>query len=409
MGSIHLDSEERERRNAIMESNFIKLDNFRTGTLVPIVNRIEDRIEDMKDIHREFLKKFQEEDGYYREKIIAAHETHFGDAGASRWDAIRRGISSFVSSFLETARRVFLVVATVKLLLSVKVIGPIVLIAGVVYLVTTPEEDVPDWLERHREAVDGSIALGGMAAEGVRDIAQYGPVVVVDAVRQGAADVVQTPEAIGGFAGRVAGSAAGGYVGVKLGAKAGSSISPQFEFPDGSGFGSWNINLESGGATVGELSSWIDAIPVPSITGIGVPVPAVSGVGATAAGVATDVAIAAEGSGSGGRPNEVSYSSDDWGDGNRGSPENNAQHHFNKHGNEVGASNLQEYLRKASAFRDSVLQKRVPPNGPKSGPTPNVYRYNFNGKYIDLQHIMGVDALGLPVIKEFRIISFGTQ
>jgi len=80
------------------------------------------------------------------------------------------------------------------------VIGPIVLVGGVIYLVTTPKEDVPDWLERYREAVDGSIALGGMAVEGARDIAQYGLVVVVDAVRQGVADVTQTSEGIGGFA-----------------------------------------------------------------------------------------------------------------------------------------------------------------------------------------------------------------
>jgi len=189
-----------------MESNFIKLDNFRTQSLVPIINRIED----MKDIHRTYLLEFQNEDGYYQEKIIAAHETHFGDAGTGWWGATRRGISSFIRSFTETATRVFLVVVTVKFLLSVKVIGPIVLVGGVIYLVTTPKEDVPDWLELHKEAIDGSIEAVGMAVDGARDVAQYGPVVVVDAIRQGAADVTQTPEGIGGFAGRVTGGMAGG-------------------------------------------------------------------------------------------------------------------------------------------------------------------------------------------------------
>jgi len=65
-------------------------------------------------------------------------------------------------------------------------------------------------------------------------------------------------------------------------------------------------------------------------------------------------------------------------------------------------------LRKAAAFRDTVLQ-RGRTGTPVHGATPNVFRYAFNGKYIDLEHIMGVDLLGVPVRRGVRIISFGTQ
>ena len=97
---------------------------------------------------------------------------------------------------------------------------------------------------------------------------------------------------------------AGGYLGAKAGTNLGSAVSPRIEFPNGGGFGSGNIELGGGGAALRQGSSWIDNIPIPEVTGIGVPVPAVSGVSAVSAGVATDVAIVAEGNGSGGRSNE---------------------------------------------------------------------------------------------------------
>jgi len=102
---------------------------------------------------------------------------------------------------------------------------------------------------------------------------------------------------------------AGGYLGAKTGTNLGSAVSPRIEFPNGGGFGSGNIELGGGGAALRQGSSWIDNIPIPEVTGIGVPVPAVSGVSAVSAGVATDVAIAAEGSGSGGGTSDTTPTS----------------------------------------------------------------------------------------------------
>lgn len=66
--------------------------------------------------------------------------------------------------------------------------------------------------------------------------------------------------------------------------------------------------------------------------------------------------------------------------------------HFKKHGTEVGANDVEQYLRKAEEFSRNLRGARkahVP------GATPRVVRYYKNGKYIDM-----VDG---------KIISFGKQ
>ena len=102
---------------------------------------------------------------------------------------------------------------------------------------------------------------------------------------------------------------------------------------------------------------------------------------------------------------------DDWGNGGRDSPYNNAMYHYRdrNHGAEVGAKDFDDYLRKASAFRDTVLSKRGIRTAKISGVSDNVYRNYYNGKYIDLQHILGYDSLGLEKIIGYKIISFGIQ
>ena len=87
-----------------------------------------------------------------------------------------------------------------------------------------------------------------------------------------------------------------------------------------------------------------------------------------------------------------------WADGGRGSGYNNAQHHFNRHGSEVGARTLEEYTKKATNFANNVLSRKVK-KAYISGYTPNTFRYYFNGKYIDLSY-NGVEHL---------IVSFGLQ
>ena len=109
----------------------------------------------------------------------------------------------------------------------------------------------------------------------------------------------------------------------------------------------------------------------------------------------------------------------DWGDGNRGSAYDNALHHYDKHGTEVGAKDFDDYLRKANAFKNTVTNagSRITPT-PVDGATPDVYRYRYNGKYIDLQYIREQDMVsklfGLLDGNEgrvvgYKIISYGAE
>jgi len=56
------------------------------------------------------------------------------------------------------------------------------------------------------------------------------------------------------------------------------------------------------------------------------------------------------------------------------------RYHFREHGKEVGAETVEQYLRKAVAFR----QEKVGAGRPVDGPTPGVKRYTKQGKFIDL-------------------------
>ena len=87
-----------------------------------------------------------------------------------------------------------------------------------------------------------------------------------------------------------------------------------------------------------------------------------------------------------------------WAEGGRGSSAKNAQHHYNKHGSEVGARNLEEYTKKATNFANDVLNRKVR-TARISGPTPNTTRYYFNQKYVDLSYNGS----------EHLLVSFGKQ
>ena len=75
-----------------------------------------------------------------------------------------------------------------------------------------------------------------------------------------------------------------------------------------------------------------------------------------------------------------------WGVGSAESSYHNAITHYRKHGSEIGAKNFDDYLRKANAFKDTVLNKNIK-GKLVSGYTSDVYRYSYNGKYIDLQRL----------------------
>jgi len=138
--------------------------------------------------------------------------------------------------------------------------------------------------------------FGDLAVEGVRDFIEYGPVVLSDAVNQGFADVIQTPEGIASFAGSVSGGAAGGLLGAKTGAAFGAGLNAPMNAPrggaGGSGLGTGLNSGSSGVAALNQAPSWA--------TSRGIPVPAVSNAGAVSAGIVSEAAIAVEGGGSGG-------------------------------------------------------------------------------------------------------------
>ena len=70
------------------------------------------------------------------------------------------------------------------------------------------------------------------------------------------------------------------------------------------------------------------------------------------------------------------------GKGSFDSIEDSIEHHYKKHGREVEASDVRQYLRKAKEFARTL--KRARRVGEVDGPTPGVVRYEKNGRYIDL-------------------------
>jgi uncharacterized sporulation protein YeaH/YhbH (DUF444 family) len=82
-----------------------------------------------------------------------------------------------------------------------------------------------------------------------------------------------------------------------------------------------------------------------------------------------------------------------WGPGSHGTAERSLRKHFEDHGREVGANDIDQYLRKAEGFAQNL---KGATKSKVAGATQNVTRYKKNGNYIDL------DADG-------NIISFGAQ
>lgn len=78
--------------------------------------------------------------------------------------------------------------------------------------------------------------------------------------------------------------------------------------------------------------------------------------------------------------NDCSIGAEKWNKGTFDTPEDSLMYHFKKHGQEVGASDVEQYLRKAEAFSEQLR------GATKKGinyPTSGVTRYYKNGKYID--------------------------
>jgi filamentous hemagglutinin len=84
-----------------------------------------------------------------------------------------------------------------------------------------------------------------------------------------------------------------------------------------------------------------------------------------------------------------------WGAGSYTSPEASLRDHFAKHGAEVGATTIEEYLRKAQG----TLMQRRGRGTPVAGATSNVRRFDVHGtsRYIDVD------------VANNQIISFGSK
>lgn len=79
-----------------------------------------------------------------------------------------------------------------------------------------------------------------------------------------------------------------------------------------------------------------------------------------------------------------------WSVGGRGTRENCLNYHYIKHGGEVGATNICEYVRKAELFRSTTIPNlKLQPVKKVIGATPNVYRYRDAFYYLDVQCING--------------------
>ena len=72
-----------------------------------------------------------------------------------------------------------------------------------------------------------------------------------------------------------------------------------------------------------------------------------------------------------------------WSKGSGSSPADNSYKHYKKHGTEVGAKGYEDYLRKAKNFGKTVLNKKIK-GVYVPGYTDGVFRYRYNGKYIDM-------------------------
>ncbi|MGY0374237.1 polymorphic toxin-type HINT domain-containing protein [Clostridium sp. JNZ J1-5] len=91
--------------------------------------------------------------------------------------------------------------------------------------------------------------------------------------------------------------------------------------------------------------------------------------------------------------NACSFNIGSWAKGSFETAKKSALKHFEKHGAEVGAKNVEQYIRKAEAFK---LNLRGATKSRVNGATQGVIRYKKAGKYIDLA-------------PDGSIISFGKQ
>ena len=95
-----------------------------------------------------------------------------------------------------------------------------------------------------------------------------------------------------------------------------------------------------------------------------------------------------------GKNSQENANSSEWNKGSFDSSQESLDYHFNKHGEEVGAKNTEQYLRKAEEFAKNA--KKGSTKSRVRGEVEGVIRYKKNGKYID-------------IAPDGSIVSFGKQ
>ena len=83
-----------------------------------------------------------------------------------------------------------------------------------------------------------------------------------------------------------------------------------------------------------------------------------------------------------GKNSQENANSSEWNKGSFDSSQESLDYHFNKHGEEVGAKNTEQYLRKAEEFAKNA--KKGSTKSRVRGEVEGVIRYKKNGKYIDI-------------------------
>lgn len=204
----NFDSDIREQRRRAMERNFNTLDRLRTATIIPALNRMLNRIQDIADIRTSRLRPFQELDREFRDRAHDHYRTH------TDWVTRRRNWWIQLIGVAEGLLRAFAVAATIAFVIAMlpklAVAGVIlVLVVGVAVMADRPREYVPEWLHGVADVADGVAHLA-------RDTVRYGPQVIVDAVTDGVMDQFQTNESVASLVGSVAGGFAGGWAGSKV-------------------------------------------------------------------------------------------------------------------------------------------------------------------------------------------------
>ena len=156
------------------------------------------------------------------------------------------------------------------------------------------------------------------------------------------------------------------------------------------------LTLAGGGSEIASVGS-SSAISIPAATeGI-----AIAGTGLAISGSALanmfDVRIQKSESSKGngdGKNSQENANSSEWNKGSFDSSQESSDYHFNKHGEEVGAKNTEQYLRKAEEFAKNA--KKGSTKSRVRGEVEGVIRYKKNGKYID-------------IAPDGSIVSFGKQ